>query len=101
MTSPDTWNQLYPISGRFQFFLYYKIEGRMVGYDATLQGGLFNKSVYFLSGDQINRAVYDQQLGFVASLSRLSIKLVQVWLSPEFKGGLSHKWMEVSFSVNL
>ena len=73
----------------------------MIGYDATLQGGLFNKSVYFLSGDQINRAVYDQQLGFVASLSRLSIKLVQVWLSPEFKGGLSHKWMEVSFSVNL
>jgi len=101
LTSPDTWNQRYPISGKFQFFIYYKIEGRLIGYDATLQGGMFNESIYSLTGNQINRMVLDQRLGLTASLSRLSINVVQVWLSPEFKGGISHKWMEVSLAVSL
>jgi len=101
VTSPRTWNQLYPTKRKFQFFLYYLIEGRLIGYDATLQGGVFNKSDYTLSADQINRTVYEQQLGLVGSLNKLSLSLVQVWLSPEFEGGLSHKWMEIKVSVNL
>lgn len=74
----------------------------MVGYDATLQGGVFNKkSPYTLSGSEVNRFTLQNQIGLMFHYKKFSIELSESFLSKEFKTGLSHKWGGVGIGFEL
>jgi hypothetical protein len=74
----------------------------VVGYDATLQGGVFNKrSPYTLSASQISRFTLQNQIGLMLHHKRFSIEFSESFLSKEFKTGISHKWGGVGIAIEL
>lgn len=80
-----------------QFFVFLRGSGKLVGYDATLQGGLFNKnSAYVISPDEINRFVFQTSAGLSLTLGGFRLDVEQFLLSPEFSGGLWHKWVHIA-----
>jgi hypothetical protein len=87
---------------KVQFFLYLKGSERLVGYDATLQGGLFNKSsVYTIPGKDVSRAVFEGSAGLTLSLNGIRLDVEQFMLSPEFNGGQWHRWVHVGVTFGL
>ena len=66
---------------------------KLVGYNATLQGGLFNeKSVYTISDDRITRVVFDGMAGLVLTYKRIGLECSKFYLSKEFLQGVEHHW---------
>lgn len=64
-----------------------------VGYDASLQGGMINtKSPYTLSGSQLNRFTFQNQIGLMFHHNKFSLELSESFLSKEFKTSLRHIW---------
>ena len=87
---------------KFQCFLFLKGTGKMVGYDATLQGGMLNRSsTYILPSSAISRVVFETSGGVTVTYSGLRLDLEQYLLSPEFHQGLWHKWVHLSLSFCL
>lgn len=86
----------------FQFYAQGGLSGRLVGYDASMQGGLLNRnSPYTLGADKLERAVRQATAGLVCTYKGFSAESAVVWLSPEFQGARNHKWMhfEVKFAL--
>ncbi len=78
---------------KFKLYGVFKVNTTFVGYNATLQGGLFNKeSVLKISDHNINRVVIDGLAGVVIAYKRFSLEYSKMVITPEFKGGLSHGW---------
>ncbi|HNS16924.1 MAG TPA: lipid A deacylase LpxR family protein [Bacteroidales bacterium] len=96
-----TWGQINPTSGKVQYVLYYRFKTTLVGYDATLQGGMFNKSEYALNSSQIKRFTYDHCLGFSLSFRWASVLAEYTWLSPEYKGCDPHSWGRCTMAFTL
>ena len=70
---------------------------RLVGYDATLQGGLFNRhSPYTLRAAQVERVVYGAEVGVVLDRGGFALRFSRSFLGREFRGGLAHQWGELS-----
>jgi len=85
---------------KFKVYGVAKINGRLVGYNATLQGGLTNSgNVYQLSSKQITRTVADMSAGIVMAYKRLSMEYTKVYITPEFKGGVDHGWGQCVITV--
>ena len=85
-----------------QFFFFIKSSGTLVGYDATLQGGLFNKtSVYTINGSYISRAVFEGSAGITLVYRGMRIDAEQFLLSPEFRNGWWHKWVHLGLTFAL
>jgi lipid A 3-O-deacylase len=77
---------------KVQFYLYDMPALNAVGYDATLQGGLFNRSsVYTIPDKDINRIVFVNKWGIVLILKRLYFEYYQSWSSPEFSTTVYHR----------
>ncbi|WP_210513864.1 lipid A deacylase LpxR family protein [Hymenobacter terricola] len=69
------------------------LEGRLIGYDATLQGGVFTSNPpYVLAAADVRRAVLRSSGGVVLAHEGLSFAATATWVSPEFVGGRSHRW---------
>jgi lipid A 3-O-deacylase len=66
---------------------------QVVGYDATLQGGVLNHgNPYVLAASVLRRAVLHGSGGLVVVHGGLSFTATAVFIAPEFAGGLSHRW---------
>ncbi|MDQ4139162.1 MAG: lipid A deacylase LpxR family protein, partial [Bacteroidota bacterium] len=79
---------------KFQFFAFGRTQGKIVGYNATMQGGIINQNnVYTLSGKAVSRAVHESQTGLVCIIKGLRLESAVTFISPEFKGSRRHKWM--------
>lgn len=77
----------------FKIYGVAKINGRLVAYNATLQGGLTNSgNVYAIASNDITRAVADMSAGIIVAYRRLSIEYTKAYITPEFKGGVDHGW---------
>ena len=82
--------------GRRRFYLFGRAEDTLVGYDATLQGGLLNRrSPYVLTSPQVRRNVMRGDVGFAFDAGNWSVEATRTYLSREFIGGLSHEWVEI------
>ena len=69
------------------------LAGRVVGYDASLQGGVFNRSSpYTLMASTIRRAVLHSAGSFVVAHNGLSFTATAEYVGPEFAGARSHRW---------
>ena len=80
-----------------RFYLFGRAEEKLVGYDATLQGGLLNRgSPYVLTSEQVRRGVARGDVGFAADFGRWAVEADRAYLSREFTSGLSHEWVEIS-----
>lgn len=74
---------------------------KLVVYNATLQGGIFNPNdIYTLTADQINRIVASGAIGIILSSQKVSLEFTRFFLSPDYKGGLSHGWGRVNIGVD-
>ncbi len=85
-----------------QFIFFVKGSGKLIGYDATLEGGLINhSSVYTLSVDQITRMVFQTSAGMTFTFNGFRIDAEQIILSPEFKHEIWHKWVHIGLTFCL
>ncbi|VAX27751.1 hypothetical protein MNBD_IGNAVI01-2720 [hydrothermal vent metagenome] len=80
MFSPKNWTA----------YFFAEVFGKSVGYNATLQGGLFSTSIYTL--EKINRFIGSYRLGISATYNLFTIEMAVTYNTPEFPGALSHKW---------
>lgn len=78
---------------KFKLYGVFKLNTKLVGYNATMQGGLFNKtSVLKVPDDQINRVAVDGLAGVIIAYKRVSLEYSKTFITPEFNGGLYHGW---------
>jgi lipid A 3-O-deacylase len=76
-------------SRKIQLYVYDHPELNVVGYDATMQGGLFNRSsVYVIPTDQVNRVVFRNNWGVVARIGKVYLEYYQSFMTREFKSGM-------------
>ncbi len=77
---------------RRRFWVYVKPQLNVVGHDATLQGGLFNRtSPYTIASRDLARLVYRQQVGLVYRSRSRFIEYYRTDATPEFRGARSHR----------
>jgi hypothetical protein len=79
--------------GRYQFWIFAEANVDFIGYDATLQGGMFNKNnPYVIPNQDINRFVFEANLGFALYYNNIGIEYKHFYLTPEFKGAKHFGW---------
>ena len=84
----------------WQFYGEAALNGRLIGYDATLQGSPFtNHDPYTLAAGNVRRAVLRSSGGVVLAHGGLSFTATATWVSPEFAGGRSHRWGQLGVAV--
>jgi len=72
----------------------------VVGYNATLQGGLINtSSIYTLPTGNITRVVAECYGGIVIAYKRVSLEYTKAYITPEFKKGVDHSWGKCVIAV--
>jgi hypothetical protein len=87
---------------KFQAFVFFTSLGKLVGYDATLEGGMFNKSsIYTLKSREVSLFTYQGTLGFTLSYAGIRLDVEQFLLSPEFHGCAWHKWVHIGVTFGM
>lgn len=77
----------------FQIYGYWQGLVTAVGYDASLQGGLFNKnSPYIITNQNMERFTFQRNFGIVLHHKKLYLEYYRSWLSKEFETGETHSW---------
>ncbi|MEP7264673.1 MAG: lipid A deacylase LpxR family protein [Bacteroidota bacterium] len=77
----------------FQIYMYVNPEVKCIGYDAVLQGGLFNRdSPYVISADKISRITFQGDAGVVINIKQIYLEYFQSYLTKEFTEGKEHRW---------
>ncbi|HEV3249681.1 MAG TPA: lipid A deacylase LpxR family protein [Puia sp.] len=78
---------------KIKIFAYEHPEWNIVAFNASLQGGLFNKSsVYTIPAEGLSRRVFQNNWGIVMTAGRIYLEYSQSYISREFNGGLKHRW---------
>lgn len=78
---------------KFQYYIYAQSKLKAVGYDASLMGGLLNRSNdYTIPYSKINKLVAEQHVGIVFQFPHLYFGADFGFITPEFSGGKSHVW---------
>ncbi len=85
----------------FQFYGILRGNAKAVGYNATLQGGVFNNNNrYEINTNRITRFVFDGMAGIVLTYKKISLEYDKFYLSKEFTEGLDHGWGRCLISVS-
>jgi len=70
---------------------------RFVGYDATLQGGLFNpNNKYTIPASDVERIVLQANAGVYFAFRQLSLTYEHFYITPEFRKGRHHQWGHIN-----
>jgi hypothetical protein len=78
---------------KLQYWLFLKGQVDLVGYDATLQGGMFNKNnPYVIAGEDINRLVFQSSIGFAVYYNNIGLEYEHYYQTPEFNGAYHFGW---------
>jgi lipid A 3-O-deacylase len=78
---------------RMQAYGEAQVEGRLVGYNATLQGGLFNRrNPYVLPASAVRRAVAQSTWTLGLGYAGVRVDAALTWITPEFRGSRTHRW---------
>lgn len=87
---------------KLNIYLYDHASINLVGYDATLQGGLMNRqSPYIIEPNQLNRIVFQNRFGLVIAHKKLMFEYWQSFMTKEFKTGIEPKTggMQIAFKI--
>ncbi len=83
-----------------QLFAFARSQLNAIGYNASLQGGLLNRSsVYTIAGSDIQRLVLLAEFGISASYKNIQTNYTQSYLSKEFRTGMAHQWGRFSLVI--
>ena len=83
---------------------YFYSQGRVsfIGYDASMQGGLFTrKNPYTISGGDISRVTFQADAGIIVNFKKFYLSYTQSILTKEFRTGKYHRWGGVSVGFAL
>ncbi|GLU56859.1 lipid A deacylase LpxR family protein [Dyadobacter frigoris] len=81
------------IKNNYQLYFYTQPLVSLIGYDASMQGGIINRSSpYTLTAGQINRFTFQNSYGVILSVRNLYVEYYRTYLSKEFETGRTHKW---------
>lgn len=78
---------------------YFYSQGRVnfIGYDASMQGGLFTrKNPYTISGGDISRITFQADAGIIVNFKKFYLSYTQSILTKEFRTGKFHRWGGIS-----
>lgn len=85
-----------------EYYLYGQSRLNLTGYDASMQGGLFNRSSpYTISATDITRVTFQADAGIIVNFRKLFFSYTQSYLTKEFRTGNSHRWGGVSIGFAL
>ena len=85
---------------RFEIYLEEKPAGALIGYDGTLQGGVFDhRSPYTISAKDLTRATFSNTLSATIAVRFLLISASYTTLTKEFNSGRNHAWGGISASI--
>jgi lipid A 3-O-deacylase len=85
-----------------QFYFFMRSGVRFIGYDATLEGGVLNKtSPYTISSQEMSRVQLKTSAGLAFVQGGFRLELEQFLLSPEFSHGWWHKWVSLGLTFAL
>lgn len=85
---------------QFTFHGYCQPMINFTGYDATLQGGMFNDtSPYTLEAGNLNRVTLQANVGLVMQAGPVYMEYFASFLSQEFRTGMRHTWAGVRLGV--
>lgn len=84
---------------KFGAYIYTHPQVYAVGYNATLQGGLFSKSVYTIPAGDVSRLVADNKFGIVFRYGGLYLEYYQAISTLTFRTGNDHAWGGVLIGV--
>lgn len=80
-------------NNKYNIYFYNQPLIAFIGYDATLQGGIFNhSSPYVISESTISRITFQDNSGIVFSSRKIYLEYYQTILSKEFETGKYHRW---------
>jgi lipid A 3-O-deacylase len=86
---------------KIEYYFYGQSRVHFIGYDATMQGGLFNrKSPYTISSADVCRVTFQADAGIIVNFKKLFFSYTQSFLTKEFSTGMYHRWGGVSFGVS-
>lgn len=86
-----------------KFYIHGVVSGNIksVGYDATLQGGLFTRNnIYSLPASQIERIIASGAVGIIITYQKVNIEFTRMFISPDYKNGLSHGWGHIKIGLD-
>lgn len=87
---------------KFQLYVYSQSILNAIGYDATLQGGLFNRnSPYTISQNDIERLTLHYTMGIVLQFSRFYLEYAQTFLTREIRTANAHNWGSIRIGYKL
>lgn len=85
---------------RVQLYAEGQVETRLIGYDATLQGGLLRRdNPYELPAGTLKRGVLQATGTLGAGYAGLRLTVSAVQLSPEFRRARRHRWAQLGLLV--
>ncbi|HWY11058.1 MAG TPA: lipid A deacylase LpxR family protein [Bacteroidia bacterium] len=84
---------------KFQLYAFAKGKTKFVGYNATMEGGLFSKSIHTLPPSSITPYVLQGTWGVVLAYKRFSVEYTKVYISPEFLNGRYHGWGHCNITI--
>jgi len=80
------------------FIIHFSATANYVFYDATLQGGVFNKtSPYLIPSENIIRWVGNADLSATFELWEHQLEFYAHFLTPQFRDSNSHTWMGIAY----
>ncbi len=78
------------------------ITSSVVGYNATLSGGILNKNnIYVLEPRKIERLLFKAEAGFTLNYQNFGLRIAQHYTTNEFKKGKHHFWGEIGLTTGL
>lgn len=87
---------------KFQLYLYTQPLVNVIGYDATLQGGLFNhKSLYTINDSDIERVTLQNNFGIVLQYRWLYLEYSRTILTREISDNYAFKWGGIHIGFKL
>ncbi|MBA3681343.1 MAG: lipid A deacylase LpxR family protein [Bacteroidetes bacterium] len=88
-----------PSSRKFKIYGVIKTNAKLVGYNATLQGGIFSKDIYVIDGDNVERFVFTGTGEIVVAFKRFSITYSRTYITQEYHTGVDHSWGGIYFTA--
>jgi lipid A 3-O-deacylase len=86
-------------TNNFQLYVFGKAKAKGVAYNATMQGGMFQKvNDYTIDPGKIERMVYQLFWGVVLSYKRMSFEYSKAYITREFHNGVDHGWGHCNIS---
>lgn len=85
---------------KLQIFAVTHATCKIVGYNATLQGGLLNRtSPYTIKNKDISRILATYELGLCTMYKKIQINYSRTFITKEFKTGQRHSWGNLSLML--